>query len=144
MMTLNEQYRFVNATILGAVHGSPGITLMEIERLIRPICRSRSAGYNSSRGYFGGRVDRIMKRGLLVKLLVCGRNHYYLPTHFPDGCDLRDHIDRLMAADVMEERGDSNAAAHLRMVRKVTVGRPPAATLEEYALRQAEEQAKDG
>ncbi len=87
--------------------------------------RLRGKGcYCGGGGNFHNRLDRMAKRGLLVKLLVKGTNHYVLPDALAavQGADLGDPAERKMAADVLEENGAPQAASLLRAARRFKCG----------------------
>src|SRR5437588_2901145 len=73
----------------------------------------KAVGYVGGGRHFTGRLDRLVRRGLIVKMLVKGRNLYLLPDALEAlaGADLSDRAERQMAADLLEEQGDEDTAS---------------------------------
>jgi hypothetical protein len=94
------------------------------------VCQLR-IGYVAGDRHFMNRLERLVKRGALAKLLVKGRNLYLLPDALKglSGADLGDSAERQMAADLLEEQGDEATAKVLRSARRFQRGKgqvPPA------------------
>lgn len=82
-------------------------------------------GHTLAGGYFFLRLKSRIKKGLLAKLLVKGRNVYLLPEQLLGAereFDLTDPAARLIAADWLEERGKEGLARLLRQAKRFTCG----------------------
>lgn len=118
----------VNRTIVKVVTENPGITLRALETTVHNAvyaARTSSRDYFMGGGYFYQRVERIVKRGKLAKLIykadgphetLCG--HYFAPDRIPACFDASVETDRLVAADYVQERDDEETAKALRRARR--------------------------
>src|SRR4051812_30145674 len=71
------------------------------------------------------RLQRLIKRGQIIKINLGAKVLYALPEHFPGNFDLTDNTARLVAADYAEEQGQQNIADLLRKATNiVTVAKP--------------------
>ncbi len=85
----------------------------------------RRHGYTNTGTDFILRLNRRVRRGLLAKLLVQGKNLYLLPEQLLGAdreFDLTDDAARKVAADWLEERGKEELARLLREARRFTCG----------------------
>jgi len=81
-------------------------------------------GYFIGPAYWLQQLDHFVRDGLLVKLLIKGRNHYFDPKHFAAlqamGADLRSSDERQMAADLLIDEGNEAAARLLQAAKRFT------------------------
>lgn len=114
--------KIVNKTILEYVTVFPGSTQREIELGIYTKLRPNDETwlpYCTLSGYFHARLQRMAERGVLCRLLVGSLNRYHPGGQIPEGFDLRDPVQRRIAADYVEEKGNTLLADHLRRARRV-------------------------
>ncbi len=82
-------------------------------------------GHCTSRGTFPDRLARQVRRRVVAKLLVQGKNLYVPAEAVADVAarfDLADPGARLVAADWLEEQGQGELAGLLRKARRFTCG----------------------
>ncbi len=67
---------------------------------------------------FGERLDRMVKRKLIHKILVKGKNHYFLAGTLPEGFDISTELGLKIVADYVQENGNEELAHLIRNAKR--------------------------